>query len=69
MIGLEVLYVTLQDCTWNMPVRIPAGLSDIPTVNVWGFIQYFLFAVTIYLNTPLCLPSRLLGQSRNYSCA
>jgi hypothetical protein len=54
--------------TWNVSVRIPVGVSDIPTKNVCGFLHYFLFAVTITsLNTPLRLPSKLLGQSRNYS--
>jgi hypothetical protein len=64
-----VLSVTLQACIWNVPVRIQAGLSDIPTENACGFLQYFLFSVAIVtLNTTLRLPSKLLGQSQNYFC-
>jgi len=65
---LVVLPVMLQAGTWNVSVRITVCLSDIPTKNVRGFLHYFLFAVTIItLNTPLRLPSKLLGQSPNYS--
>ena len=67
---LGVLSGTIQVFTWTVPVRNPAGSSDIPIENVYGFLQYYPFPVKIIsLNKPLRLPSKLLGQSRNYSCA